>query len=60
VRGDDGLYSVEGWLPNNYVVGRGHVNHQKVNLKAFELGFVTEAYWEADHSRGIHFLPPKA
>ena len=43
VRGDDGLYSVEGWPPNNYVVGHGYVNYQKVNLKAFDLGLITEA-----------------
>jgi len=60
VQGHNGLHSMEGWSPNNYVVGHGYVNYQKVSLKTFELALVTKAHWEADHACGIHFLPSEA
>ncbi|KAJ8431251.1 hypothetical protein Cgig2_011104 [Carnegiea gigantea] len=39
---------------------RGHVNDQKVDLKAVGLDLITKTHWKVDHSRGIHFLHTEA
>ena len=59
VRGHYGPYLVEGWPSNDYIVGRGYVDYQKVNLKAFKLGFAAKAYREANRPRGIDLLFPE-
>jgi len=49
VWGHNGPHLEEGWPADDYIIGCGHVNYPKVNLRAFKLCFTAKAYWEANH-----------
>lgn len=42
--GDYGLNPVERGPPEDYIVGRRHVNHEKINFLASETGLVSESH----------------
>jgi len=60
VWGDDGLYLVKSWSPQDHIVGRGYIDDQKVNLQVLGFKFVTKAHRKADHPHSIHFLSAEA
>ena len=51
---------MQSWPSQNDIVGRGDVDYQEIYLYVRFLSLVPKSQWEADHSRGVPLLPPKA